>query len=255
MLGPMNDLVVGRALCAIRIRKRRRQEDVAAAAGTSRWTVARVERGRIDELSVAVLRRIVEALDARLDLVLRWQGAELDRLVNARHAALHGAVLGVFADLDGWSLTPEVSFSIYGERGIIDILAWHAPSRTLLVIELKTEIVDVNDLMGTMDRRRRLAPKIAAERGLDPARVGVWVVVEDLPSNHRRLAAHEAVLRAAFPSDGRTMRRWLHAPTGPVAALSFLSIEQGAHLKASSAGFQRVRRRPGVPTGARRARA
>jgi transcriptional regulator with XRE-family HTH domain len=121
----MNDPAVGRALRAIRIRKRWRQEDLAAAAGTSRWTVARLERGRIDELSVARLRGIVEALGARLDLVLRWQGADLDRLLNARHAALHGAVVGLFADLEGWSLTPEVSFSIYGEGGIIDILAWH----------------------------------------------------------------------------------------------------------------------------------
>jgi transcriptional regulator with XRE-family HTH domain len=243
----MNDLAVGRALRAIRIRKWWRPEDLAAAARTSRWTVARVESGRIEELAVARIRRIVDALGARLDLVLRWQGADLDRLLNARHSALHAAVMRLFDDLEGWTLTAEVSFSIYGERGIIDILAWHAPSRTLLIIELKTEIVDVNDVMGTMDRRRRLAPQIARERGLDPARIGVWVIVEDLPSNHRRLAANQSVLRAAFPSDGRTMRRWLDAPAGPVAALNFLSIEQRAHLKPSSAGFKRVRRRPGIP--------
>lgn len=35
---------------------------------------------------------------------------------------------------------PEVSFSIYGQRGVIDILAWHAATRSLLVIELKTEM-------------------------------------------------------------------------------------------------------------------
>ena len=45
-------------------------------------------------------------------------------------------------------LAPEVSFSIYGERGVIDILAWHPGRRALLIIELKTDIVDVNELVG-----------------------------------------------------------------------------------------------------------
>jgi hypothetical protein len=65
----------------------------------------------------------------------------------------------------GWSIAPEVSFSIWGERGLIDILAWHAPTRSLLVIELKTAIVDVSGLVGTVDRKRRLAPEIARSRG------------------------------------------------------------------------------------------
>ena len=51
-----------------------------------------------------------------------------------------------------------------GERGVIDILAWHAATRTLLVIELKTEIVDINELMGTVDRKRRLAATVAREQ-------------------------------------------------------------------------------------------
>ncbi len=51
----------------------------------------------------------------------------------------------------------------------IDILAWHAASRSLLVIELKTELVDVQETVGTLDRKRRLAAQVAAERGWKPA--------------------------------------------------------------------------------------
>ena len=79
--------------------------------------------------------------------------------------------------LPAWVLAPEVSYSIYGEHGVIDILAWHPDRRALLVIELKTDIVDVNDLAGSADRRRRLARKIVAEKGWDPVTVSVWVVV------------------------------------------------------------------------------
>ena len=51
--------------------------------------------------------------------------------------------------MPAWVVRPEVSFSIYGERGVIDVLAWHPARRAILVIELKTELVDINELMGT----------------------------------------------------------------------------------------------------------
>jgi hypothetical protein len=40
---------------------------------------------------------------------------------------------------------------------VIDILGWHAAARMILVIELKTEFVDINETMGTLDRKDRLA--------------------------------------------------------------------------------------------------
>ena len=39
--------------------------------------------------------------------------------------------------------------------GVIDVLAWHEPTRSLLVIELKPAIADVNALLGTFDRKQR----------------------------------------------------------------------------------------------------
>jgi hypothetical protein len=129
-------------------------------------------------------------------------------------------VIASLASRHGWHLAPEVSFSIYGERGIIDILACHEPSGVLLVIELKTEIVDVNELVGTLDRKRRLAPGIAAERGWPVRSVSRWVIVSRDSTNLRRIAAHRALLHAAFPDDGRVMRAWVRDPRGPVSALS-----------------------------------
>jgi hypothetical protein len=119
-----------------------------------------------------------------------------------------------------WALAPEVSYSIYGERGVIDILAWHPGRRALLIIELKTDIVDVNDLVGSADRRKRLARTIAAERGWEPASVSVWVIVASSRTNRRRIAEHRALLRTAFPSDGRTVLGWLRNPDRAVSALS-----------------------------------
>jgi hypothetical protein len=138
---------------------------------------------------------------------------------------MHETFAGVIAGARGWVSAPEVSFSIYGERGVIDALAYHEPTGCLLVVELKTLIVDVNDLMATMDRRRRLASRIARDRGWNARSVSGWVIVADSRTNRRRLATHATVLRTAFPADGRRMRGFLRSPSGSVTALSFLPVD------------------------------
>jgi transcriptional regulator with XRE-family HTH domain len=241
-MGRVDTHRLGAVVRALRIRRGWRQLDLAVRAAVPRSSVSKLERGRLGELSVDTVVRIAEALGARLDLVLRWQGGDLDRLVNARHSALHESVARHFLALPGWVLAPEVSFSIRGERGVIDILAWHAASGTLLVIELKTEIVDMNDLMGLVDRKRRLATEIGRNRGWNAATVAVWVIVGDSSTNRRRVASHATTLRAAFPVDGRSIGSWLRDPAGPVACLSFWSDDRRASTKGGLATVKRVRR-------------
>jgi hypothetical protein len=120
--------------------------------------VSRIERGHLRPLSVDAILRVAEALEIRIDWSPRWRGGDLDRMLNAGHAAMHNSVARLFRRLP-WLMAPEVTFSIYGERGTIDILAFHPPTGALVVIELKTELVDVQDLIGSVDRYRRLAAK------------------------------------------------------------------------------------------------
>jgi transcriptional regulator with XRE-family HTH domain len=237
----VDDRRIGAALRTIRRRRALRQSDVAERARVSRQLLSSIERGDLDHVSLLKLRALAQVLGARVDLLLRWRGADLDRLVSGRHAAMQEAAARQFASLAGWDFAQEVSHSIYGERGIIDLLAWHAERRAILVVELKTVLVDINDLVGQMDRRRRLARSIARERGWDPATTSAWVVIEDSRANRRRLAAHSAMLRHAFPTDGRALRPWLRAPVEPIAALSFLSIVGTDGIKQAFKGVSRVR--------------
>ena len=216
----MDDQRFGAAIRQIRIRRRWRQSDLAQHAGVSQSTVSRAERGHLDSLSIETIRRIATTLDVRVDIVARWRAGDLDRLLNARHSALHNEVAAMFRELPAWILAPEVSFSIFGERGVIDIVAWHPGRRALLIIELKTDVSDVNELVGTFDRKRRLARQIAKERGWEAATVSSWVIVAGGRTNRGRLAAHKAVLRAAFPVGGPTIRAWLRDPRGSVSAMS-----------------------------------
>lgn len=239
----MTDPMIGHIVRRLRVDHGWRQLDLAAKAKVSTTTVARIERGQLRGIALDRLRRVVEAVGARLDQIVRWNGGDLDRLLKAGHSALHELVAKRFAELAGWETAPEVSFSIFGERGVIDILAWHAATRTLLVIELKTEIVDVNELMGKADQRRRLARAIAAERGWQPETVSVWVLVADTRTNRRRLAAHRTVLRTAFPVDGRSVDGWLRQPVGSISALSFLTSGHEMRVRPTLTRTRRARRR------------
>jgi transcriptional regulator with XRE-family HTH domain len=218
----MDDLRVGTIVRQVRIKKGWRQLDLARKAKVSPSTVSRIERGHLDLARVGTLRRVCHALEIMVDINVRYRAGDLDRLLNAKHSALHEAVAEMFeAELPAWTTEHEVSFAIYADRGVIDIVAWHAGRRALLIIELKTDVVDVNDLMATMDQRRRLARQIVKDRGWDPVTVSTWVVIANSRTNRKRVATHSAVLRTAFPRDGRSMAAYLADPAERIDALSF----------------------------------
>ena len=217
----MSDLRFGAKVRAVRVRRRWRQQDLAIRAGVSEATVWRVERGRLEEMTLATIRRVCAPLDIDVELLARGHGADLDRLVNARHSALHESVARTLARwAPEWEMAPEVSFNVWGERGVIDLLLWHPGRRALLIIELKTELVDHGDLISTMDRRYRLAHEIVAGRGWKPVVISSWVIVARSRTNERRIAGHRTMLRAAFPHDLRRVRAWIADPTSPIRAMS-----------------------------------
>lgn len=237
----MDDIRLASVVRTLRIRRGWRQDDLAATAGVTRANVAKIEHSHADDIQLARTRAICAALDVRLDLVPRWRGGDLDRVLNARHSAMAESMAIAFGRLSGWIVRPEVSFSIWGERGVIDLLAWHPVRRALLVVELKTELVDIGDLLATADRRRRLAPRIGHEQGWDPAVVGSWLAVLETSANAERIQRHSTLLRAAFPAGGRTMARWLRDPMGPISSLSLRSVPE---LRNARGGLvRRVRKR------------
>lgn len=238
----MDDVTFGLSLLRVRLRRDERQADVAARAGVGTSTYSEIERGLLDGVTLRTLRRVCGALEVRLDLLPRWRGGDLDRLLHGRHAAM-GSILAARLRGEGWEIAPEVSFNVYGERGIIDLLAWHPARRALLVIELKTELVDPNELLGTMDRRLRLARRIAEDRGwTDVATVSGWIVIAESRMNRRHVSAVRSLLRAAFPEDGRAARRWLRDPDRRQLALLFLSDAAEGSAVRHLAPRKRVRR-------------
>jgi len=244
----MDDVRLGSTLRAARVRRGWRQADLARTCGVARERISLIERGHIGDVSVDRLRAVFRSLEIGLDLVPRWRGGDLDRMLNLRHSLLHESVArSIVADFPDWALLPEASFSIFGERGVIDLLLWHPGRRALLVIELKTDLVDVNELLGTMDRKRRLAWQVARDRGLDPVSVSAWIIVAASRTNERRIGEHRTMLRAGYPANGREMRAWLRTPTTAIAGLSTWPVTTVAGQSGTT--IRRVRR-PKTKVGA-----
>lgn len=194
-------------------------------------------------MSLRAMRSVAAAVEIRVEVVARWRAGDLDRMVSARHSRLAEVYLRRLVATSGWTCRPEVSFAVYGERGSIDLLAWHERTRTLLVIELKTEIVDVGEILATLDRKARLARGIASDLGWHAERVSVALVVAEGRTNRRRIAAHAAVFRAALPDDGRKLRHWLLDPVGHVRAMAFVSDRHGESIRTAMSTQRRVRAR------------
>lgn len=237
----LNDTQLGMLFRAVRIQRCLRQEDVARVGGTSPSSVSRIERGLFGTLPVEAIRRVGAVLEIRLDLVPSWRGGDLERVMNARHSALHERLADRLGRASGWVSAAEVSYSIWGERGVIDRLAFHAGRRMLTVFELKADLGDPAGLVAQVDRYRRLAPEIARNRGWEAESVSCWAVVADTDTNRRRLAAHRELLRGAFPTGGRGLTDWPLNPVARVDGLTFLAYPHPRTGKRSLTAVKRVR--------------
>lgn len=231
----MDVIRFGRSIRALRRRRGWRQVDLASAARTSKSVVGRLEIGS-EGVSVRVLERVARALDARLEVRLLWNGEALDRLLDEAHAAAVDATVGLFTR-NGWEAAVEVSFAIGGERGSIDVLAFHAPTRTLAVVEVKSVIADAGSTVHVLDRKTRLGREIAASRSWGAASVGRVLVVIDSRTARRRVDVHGLLFGAAFPARGREVTAWIRDPAPTTAPGPTTSLHRGGSAPFSGLYF------------------
>jgi transcriptional regulator with XRE-family HTH domain len=228
----MEDVRIGARVRALRHRLGWRQADLAAKAGVSQDLVSRIERGRLEGIPLREVRRVVAALDAQLVVGVRWRGGDLDRLIDEGHAALAGRAIRLLGEA-GWEVRAEVSYSIYGERGSIDLLAWHPPTRSLLVVEIKTAVMSIEETIRKHDQKARLAGRIAIESlGWRPASVSRLLVLPDQSTARRRVQRHDQVMATAYPTRTSNARTWLRVPAGVVSALIFVPIADRTRVAA-----------------------
>jgi transcriptional regulator with XRE-family HTH domain len=236
----------GNALRALRRHRRWTQAQVARRAHVSQASVSRAERGEAWSLTVRTIHAIAEALGARASVRVFWQGEGLDRLLDAAHAGLVDQVVEVLVS-EGWQVVPEATFNEFGERGSIDVLAWHPVHGALLIVEVKSAMPDVQALLSGVDRKARIGRKLAELRGWRVRTVSRLIVFPEDRTTRRRVRAHASTFRLGYPAANREVRRWLREPAGAIAGVLFLPSRQSATSR------HRVRP-PGRPPAASRAR-
>lgn len=200
-----------------------------------------MERGNLHACSIRTLERMVEALGGRLVLFVDWRGGELDRLLDADHAALQERWAVRKARSARWTSRQEATYSHFGERGSIDDVAFDPTTGTLLVSELKTGIYDAQRTLAKVDEKERLATTIVRRFGWEVSRVVSCLVIADTRTNRRRVQQHAAMFQR-FDCRGRAAFAWLDDPAAPVGGLLvFLPLSDLRGTHGRRAGRQRVR--------------
>lgn len=217
----MNMERIGRLARMLRVRGRLTQSALAARAGVRRGDVSRLELGRGSRMRIGTVEAILGALGARTRMEMSWNGPELDRLIDQGHATL-AAMVKRRLERWHWLVRVEASYSRYGERGRIDLLAFHTPTCSLLVIEIKTTLADVQQLLGSMDAKARLAPAVADGLGWRPRTVIPALVLAEGATTRARIRELD-VLFDRFDLRGRRALTWMRHPGSPPSGLLWFS--------------------------------
>ena len=186
--------------------------------------MGRIERGEIGRMPFERLVAVATALDGQLDLDFRWRGEAMDRLIDERHASIVAELVTLFRD-SRWEVAVEVTFSEFGERGSIDVLAWHPIVQVVAVNEVKGSVGEAGGTVIGVDRKSRLAPQIAKKRGWTCRGVARFLVIADGSTSRDRIARHADIFLTAFPTGGRESLAWIRDPTAaaPPSGIVFLT--------------------------------
>ena len=241
MMAAMDDVRFGRAVLMLRQRRGWRQSDLGDRSGLSRSAISDIERGRVDRYTLHAIRRLLAALNADADLNVRWGApGDMDRLLDRDHAALVRAWVELH-QRHGWETWAEASYNIYGERGRIDLLAFHPATGILEVAEMKTGVWDLQDTLGRLDAKIRLARQVAATRGWTVRQVVGALVIADGRTAHRRIKDH-APLFSGYSTRGRSARAFVRAPSPAVSGLlAFIRLPNSNATDSRRAGQRAVR--------------
>lgn len=236
MMEPMRAIAMGRLLRMLRIRKEWRQADVAAKAELSPSVIGRHEGGIVG--SLAALESHAGVFSLRIDVRLLGRAGELVRLADEEHAAIVEALAAWFRAA-GFLAEAEASFSEWGERGRIDLLAFDPKTGTLVIVEVKTQLLDLQDLFGSLGVKERLAATIAERRGWTVRR-RVSVLAAAATASNRVIVRSHPSLFAGFARSRLTVAA---LQGGEDRLLHWVSASE-ASRSTWIAGRQRVRRSP-----------
>jgi hypothetical protein len=153
-------------------------------------------------LSIAEADRIARAIGATLvfgvEAPVLLGGARQRDAAHARCVAYVARRLAAA----GWIVRREVAIGTSERPGWIDVLAFNPETRVLLVIEVKTDLVDIGGLERQLGWYHREARNRCRDLGWDPSGIVATALILATVANDDRIRANALGLRQIFP------RRW-----------------------------------------------
>lgn len=188
------------------------QRELSRRSGVPQTAISRFVRGRLDAIDLAQLAAIAVAFGARIAFTvdapfLVDRARQRDR-VHATCVAYVARRLRAA----GWVVETEVEIAGRYGPGWIDILAFHPPSRRLLVIEIKTEIADLGRIQRTLGWYVHASTAAVHRLGWRPGATTAALIVLATRATDGRLRENRDLVRIAFPGHARDLRRLIEDP-------------------------------------------
>ena len=191
------------------------QRRLAHAVGLSQTLVSAIERAMLPDLPITTAVRVLRALDIPFDL--RLVAPLSTRPVRDAAHARCVAYVARRLEAHGFLVKTEVDVGGPGWFGSIDVLAYHPGSHILLVIDVKTELLDLGELQRQIARYERAAWDAARALGWRPRAVTGTALVLATDANDRRMATERAWFDREFTLRHRELMSLAEAPRDPPA--------------------------------------
>jgi transcriptional regulator with XRE-family HTH domain len=199
------------------------QQELAVAVGISRSHVAGIETGRVNP-SLDLVWRIADRMGidvgivGRAPVVLGRRGGQ--DIVHARCSGyVEGRLLGA-----AWSVDREVELMTDHAHGWIDLLAFEPISKTLVIVEIKTQLDDIGAVERQLGWYERNAVRVAHSRGWHPTRVLSWLLLLASDEVEQAVSMHRQALGRSFPGRAATMLQCIVEPRGGAPGRSLALI-------------------------------
>jgi transcriptional regulator with XRE-family HTH domain len=203
---------IGRTIRHTRLASRITQLQLASAVGLSQTEISAIERAIYPDLPLSTAERVLDALDIRIELRLVPPfvvGRNETR--DEAHARCVGYVARRLEDA-GWQVAREVPVGGSRWRGFIDILAFHPDARLLVIVEIKTEIVDVGEIDRQLSAYEREAWSAAHGFGWRPTSAIGALVLLGTEENEETVRRHRDVFERTYTFDGRALGGLVRSP-------------------------------------------
>ena len=212
---------VGRIIQDVRAALRMTQDELSRLSGVSQSQISRIERGRVSDLRIDVLDRLLTALGIRYWLERSRPASRARRRTSSTRAAPPTPVDGSGRRSGSSSGRSRLGATAHAVGSICSRIT--LTRKALLVVEIKTEIVDIGAIERTLNWYRREAFRVARRFGWQPRQVNAALLLLDSRSNDDRVTSNQTVFRQAFPARAPQLREVI-AGSGSPPVEDFLAM-------------------------------